>query len=161
MIHRLAAAALLPCCRQAHLDCDRYTSHLQQLLPCPCRQAQQQQPRETLEQHLYAFLTQKYGMRQLIMEWLSAILAAVEHFAPRDADVALFDKVLRHAPASCSCVIGWCHPVLLRTSVHGGTLMRPSLTELPRHSPCHHLLTLNRLSAIPTARIAVHGGVLA
>ncbi len=76
------------------------------LNPEPCRQAQQQQPRETLEQHLYAFLTQKYGMRQLIMEWLSAILAAVEHFAPRDADVALFDKVLRQAPASCSCLIG-------------------------------------------------------
>ena len=73
---------------------------------CPCRQAQQQQPRETLEQHLYAFLTQKYGMRQLIMEWLSAILAAVEHFAPRDADVALFDKVLRQAPASCSWLLG-------------------------------------------------------
>lgn len=49
-----------------------------------------------MEQHLLAYLTTKYGVRQLITQWLTSILAAVEHFAPRDAQTALFGKVLRN-----------------------------------------------------------------
>ena len=48
-----------------------------------------------MEQHLLAYLTTKYGVRQLITQWLTSILAAVEHFAPLDAQTALFGKVLR------------------------------------------------------------------
>ncbi|KAL3158548.1 hypothetical protein ABBQ38_010768 [Trebouxia sp. C0009 RCD-2024] len=60
------------------------------------RSAEQRQPRETMEQHLLAYLTTKYGVRQLITQWLTSILAAVEHFAPLDAQTALFGKVLRN-----------------------------------------------------------------
>ena len=49
-----------------------------------------------MEQHLLAYLTNKYGVRQLITQWLTSILAAVEHFAPLDAQTALFGKVLRN-----------------------------------------------------------------
>ena len=49
-----------------------------------------------MEQHLLAYLTTKYGVRQLITQWLTSILAAVEHFAPLDAQTALFGKVLRN-----------------------------------------------------------------
>ena len=61
-----------------------------------CRAVHQQQPRETMEQHLLAYLTSKYGIRQLITQWLTSILAAVEHFSPLNAQVALFGKVLRN-----------------------------------------------------------------
>lgn len=60
------------------------------------RSADQNQPRETMEQHLLAYLTTKYGVRQLITQWLTSILAAVEHFSPLDAQTALFGKVLRN-----------------------------------------------------------------
>ncbi|KAL0019436.1 hypothetical protein WJX79_008265 [Trebouxia sp. C0005] len=60
------------------------------------RSADQNQPRETMEQHLLAYLTNKYGVRQLITQWLTSILAAVEHFSPLDAQTALFGKVLRN-----------------------------------------------------------------
>ena len=49
-----------------------------------------------MEQHLLAYLTNKYGVRQLITQWLTSILAAVEHFSPLDAQTALFGKVLRN-----------------------------------------------------------------
>ena len=49
-----------------------------------------------MEQHLVAYLTTKYGVRQLIMQWLTSILAAVEHFSAVDAQTALFGKVLRN-----------------------------------------------------------------
>lgn len=49
-----------------------------------------------MEQHLLAYLTTKYGVRQLITQWLTSILAAVEHFAPLDSQTALFGKVLRN-----------------------------------------------------------------
>ena len=61
-----------------------------------CRSAEQHQPRDTMEQHLLAYLTTKYGVRQLITQWLTSILAAIEHFSPLDAQVALFGKVLRN-----------------------------------------------------------------
>ena len=64
-----------------------------------CRAAEQRQPRETMEQHLLAYLTTKYGVRQLITQWLTSILAAIEHFSPLDAQTALFGKVLRYAPS--------------------------------------------------------------
>ena len=60
------------------------------------RSADQRQPRETMEQHLLAYLTTKYGVRQLITQWLTSILAAIEHFSPLDAQTALFGKVLRN-----------------------------------------------------------------
>ena len=50
-----------------------------------------------MEQHLLAYLTTKYGVRQLITQWLISVLAAVEHFAPLDAQTALFGKVIRNA----------------------------------------------------------------
>ena len=61
-----------------------------------CRALDQQQPRETMEQHLLAYLTTKYGIRQLITQWLGCILAAIEHFSSLSAQVALFGKVLRN-----------------------------------------------------------------
>merc|ERR1711966_348486 len=59
-----------------------------------CRDAKL--PRETMEQHLYTYLNQKYGLKSLIIEWASAVMAAVKRFADDDNDVAVFGKILRN-----------------------------------------------------------------
>jgi len=59
-----------------------------------CREAKL--PRETMEQHLYTYLNQKYGLKSLIIEWASAVMAAVKKFADEDNDVAVFGKILRN-----------------------------------------------------------------
>ncbi|KPI86658.1 hypothetical protein ABL78_4273 [Leptomonas seymouri] len=59
-----------------------------------CRQSQL--PRETMEQHMYTYLNQRYGLREIILEWATAIAQAVRRYAAEDNDVAVFGKVLRN-----------------------------------------------------------------
>merc|ERR1711865_1335827 len=59
-----------------------------------CREARL--PRETMEQHLYTYLNQKYGIKSLIIEWASAVMAAVKKFSDEDNDVAVFGRILRN-----------------------------------------------------------------
>lgn len=53
-------------------------------------------PKETLEQHMYTFLNQKYGLKNLIIEWATAIVNGIRKFAGEDDDVAVFGKILRN-----------------------------------------------------------------
>lgn len=53
-------------------------------------------PRETMEQHMYGFLNQKYGLKNLIIEWAMAIINGIKKFCFEDNDVAVFGKVLRN-----------------------------------------------------------------
>eukprot|EP01065_Artemidia_motanka_P025667 TRINITY_DN30644_c0_g1_i1.p1 TRINITY_DN30644_c0_g1~~TRINITY_DN30644_c0_g1_i1.p1 ORF type:complete len:709 (+),score=218.55 TRINITY_DN30644_c0_g1_i1:52-2127(+) len=53
-------------------------------------------PRETMEQHLYTYLNQKYGLKNLILDWAQAIINAVRKYGPEDNDVAVFGKILRN-----------------------------------------------------------------
>lgn len=55
-----------------------------------------QLPRETMEQHLYTYLNQKYGLKNLILEWASAITQGVKKYTPDDNSVAVFGKILRN-----------------------------------------------------------------
>ncbi|KAK7198677.1 Leucine Rich repeats (2 copies) [Novymonas esmeraldas] len=55
-----------------------------------------QLPRETMEQHMYSYLNQRYGLRDIILEWATAIVQAVRRYAPEDNDVAVFGKILRN-----------------------------------------------------------------
>jgi len=52
--------------------------------------------RETMEQYMYTYLNQRYGLKQLIIEWAGAIIAGIKRFSKEDADVCLFGKVLRN-----------------------------------------------------------------
>ena len=53
-------------------------------------------PRETMEQHMYTYLNQRYGLKPLIVDHASAIIKAVNKCAPQDNDVAVFGKILRN-----------------------------------------------------------------
>ena len=53
-------------------------------------------PRETMEQHMYTYLNQKYGLKNLIIEWASAIINGIKKFSHEDNDIAVFGKILRN-----------------------------------------------------------------
>ena len=54
------------------------------------------QPRETMDQFLYTYLNQKYGLKTLIGEWSVLILKGIEKFESQDAEILLFSKILKH-----------------------------------------------------------------
>lgn len=43
-------------------------------------------PRETMEQHMYTYLNQKYGLKNLIIEWASSIINAIKLYSSEDRD---------------------------------------------------------------------------
>lgn len=53
-------------------------------------------PRETMEQHMYSFLNQKYGLKNLIIEWAMGIINGIKKFCLEDNDVTVFGKILRN-----------------------------------------------------------------
>lgn len=53
-------------------------------------------PRETMEQHMYTYLNQRYGLKHIILEWATAIIQGVKKYSAEDNDVAVFGKILRN-----------------------------------------------------------------
>ena len=53
-------------------------------------------PRETLEQHMYTYLNQKYGLKNLTIEWAFSIINAIKIYSNEDCDINLFGKILRN-----------------------------------------------------------------
>lgn len=53
-------------------------------------------PLETLEQHLYTFLTTRFGLKSLVVEWAESVVAGISQFAADDHDVALMGKILQN-----------------------------------------------------------------
>ena len=54
------------------------------------------QTRETMEQYLYTYLNQKYGLKSIVIEQAKAIINAVNTFHQVDHDVHFFEMVLKH-----------------------------------------------------------------
>ena len=46
---------------------------------------------------MFTFLNQRYGLKQLIVEWASSIVYAVKIYSPEDAQVHLFGKILKNS----------------------------------------------------------------
>ena len=53
-------------------------------------------PRETMEQFMYTYLNQKYGLKSLIVEWAASIINGVKLYIRKDHDVTLFAKILKN-----------------------------------------------------------------
>lgn len=53
-------------------------------------------PRETMEQHMYTYLNQKYGLKNLIIEWATCIINGIKMYSAEDSDICLFGKILRN-----------------------------------------------------------------
>ena len=51
---------------------------------------------ETMEQYMYSHLNQRYGLKNLIIEWAAAIINGIRRYSLEDADVALFGKIMRN-----------------------------------------------------------------
>eukprot|EP00826_Nyctotherus_ovalis_P052635 TRINITY_DN6712_c0_g1_i6.p1 TRINITY_DN6712_c0_g1~~TRINITY_DN6712_c0_g1_i6.p1 ORF type:complete len:726 (+),score=212.97 TRINITY_DN6712_c0_g1_i6:142-2319(+) len=53
-------------------------------------------PKETMEQYVYTYLNQQYGLRNLILDWTKAILEGIAKYSPIDSEVLLFERILRN-----------------------------------------------------------------
>ena len=52
--------------------------------------------RETMEEYMYTYLSNKYGLKNLIIEWASSIINAIKLYSNRDIEINLFGKILRN-----------------------------------------------------------------
>ena len=53
-------------------------------------------PRESMEQFMYLFFKQRFGLNNIVIEWVFSLIEAVRCFSSSDSDVALFALVLRN-----------------------------------------------------------------
>ena len=45
---------------------------------------------------MYTYLNQRYGLKNLIIEWAAAIICGIKKYSKEDHEVALFGKILRN-----------------------------------------------------------------
>ena len=50
-----------------------------------------------MEQFMFTFLNQRYGLKQLIVDWASSLVQAVKLYSQEDAQIQLFGKLLKNA----------------------------------------------------------------
>lgn len=50
-------------------------------------------PKETMEQHMYSYLNQKYGLKSLIVEWATNLINGIKTYSSEDSEICLFGKV--------------------------------------------------------------------
>ena len=53
-------------------------------------------PKETLEQHMYTFLNNKYGLNNLTIEWATSIINGIKQYSQTNSEVCLFGKILKN-----------------------------------------------------------------
>ena len=53
-------------------------------------------PTETMEQFMYTYLVHKYGLKSLIVEWVTSMINSVKAHMDKDHEVNLFAKVLKN-----------------------------------------------------------------
>ena len=53
-------------------------------------------PLETMEQHMYRYLNQKFGLKSLTIEYVSAIINGIKEYSKKDMNIKLFGMFLRN-----------------------------------------------------------------
>ena len=51
---------------------------------------------ESMEQYMYKFLNNKYGLKNLVIEWSSSIITGIKMYSSSDSDINLFGKILKN-----------------------------------------------------------------
>ena len=67
-------------------------------------------PRETMEQHLYTYLNQKYGLKNLILDWAQAIINGVRKYSGE----------VRAFPPSTRSLCSFLSPSVFQSRTHTG-----------------------------------------
>ena len=57
---------------------------------------QNHQQKLTMEQFLYYYLNNKYGLKNLVIEYASGIIQGIKEFSKKNSEVLLFGKILRN-----------------------------------------------------------------
>ena len=58
--------------------------------------SQKNQPQETLEHHIYTYLTRKYGVKHIVIEKAFSIFSSLRKYCNINSDVLLFAKIIRN-----------------------------------------------------------------
>ena len=53
-------------------------------------------PLETMEQHMYQYLNNKYGLKNLTIEYASAIISGIKDYSKKDMNIKLFGMLLKN-----------------------------------------------------------------
>ena len=53
-------------------------------------------PKDTLEEHMYAFLNKKYGLKNIVIDWAKNIIQGIKKYSKIDSAVLLFAKILKN-----------------------------------------------------------------
>ncbi|KRX10317.1 hypothetical protein PPERSA_02734 [Pseudocohnilembus persalinus] len=51
---------------------------------------------ETMEKYMYTYLNEKYGLKNMVLEYANSVIEAIKDYAPIDADVKLFGLILKN-----------------------------------------------------------------
>lgn len=54
------------------------------------------QPQETLEHHIYTYLTRKYGVKHIVIEKAFSIFSSLRKYSNINSDILLFSKIIRN-----------------------------------------------------------------
>lgn len=60
------------------------------------KSAKMKQPFETLEQHMYRFLNNKYGLKSITIDMASKIIGAIKNFSKSNSEICMFGMILRN-----------------------------------------------------------------
>ena len=52
--------------------------------------------KETLEQFMYTYFNNKYGLRNMVIEWATNIINGIKNYSSIDSEICLFGKILRN-----------------------------------------------------------------
>ena len=57
---------------------------------------QNKQPKQTMEEFMYTYLNQKYGLKNMVIEWATNIINGIRTFSHEDTEISLFGKILQN-----------------------------------------------------------------
>ena len=57
---------------------------------------QNKQPKQTMEEFMYTYLNQKYGLKNMVLEWATNIINGIKNFSSEDTQISLFGKILQN-----------------------------------------------------------------